>query len=102
MPSGGALCARVWGPLQPANEGIQGKPLAEQAFLEWPRICRGQPSRLHLPENIFVSRTPYDEMQSPEGRVRPHYEAFAGWLARTPPARIAHKREEAERAFHPV
>jgi uncharacterized circularly permuted ATP-grasp superfamily protein len=45
---------------------------------------------------------PYDEMQIPGGGVRPHYEAFAGWLARTPPARIAQKREEAERAFHRV
>ena len=34
--------------------------------------------------------------------MRPHYEAFADWLDRTPPARIAQKREEAERAFHRV
>ena len=49
-----------------------------------------------------MSRAPYDEMQTPEGGVRPHYEAFAGWLGRTPAARIAQKREEAERAFHRV
>src|SRR4029077_18123808 len=30
------------------------------------------------------------------------YQAFAGWLDRTPAARIAQKREEAERAFHRV
>jgi len=41
-------------------------------------------------------------MQTPDGGVRPHYEAFAGWLARTPPARIIQKREEADRAFHRV
>src|SRR5215468_2712511 len=41
-------------------------------------------------------------MQATAGGVRPHYEAFAGWLARTAPARIAQKREEAERAFHRV
>jgi uncharacterized circularly permuted ATP-grasp superfamily protein len=41
-------------------------------------------------------------MQAPDGQARPHYEAFAGWLARTPPDRIAQKREEAERAFHRV
>jgi uncharacterized circularly permuted ATP-grasp superfamily protein len=45
---------------------------------------------------------PYDEMRTPDGDVRPHYQAFADWLARTPPERIAQKREEAERAFHRV
>ncbi len=44
----------------------------------------------------------YDEMQSPDGDVRPHYQAFADWLARTPADRIAQKRGEAERAFHRV
>ncbi len=47
-----------------------------------------------------MSRTSYDEMNTPDGGVRPHYEAFAGWLARTPPGRIVQKREEADRAFH--
>src|SRR5664279_2041252 len=34
--------------------------------------------------------------------VRPHYQAFADWLERTPAEKIAQKREEAERAFHRV
>jgi uncharacterized circularly permuted ATP-grasp superfamily protein len=41
-------------------------------------------------------------MQGPDGAVRPHYQAFADWLARTPADRIAQKRGEAERAFHRV
>jgi uncharacterized circularly permuted ATP-grasp superfamily protein len=41
-------------------------------------------------------------MQLPGGAIRPHYQAFADWLARTPQDRIAQKREEAERAFHRV
>ena len=45
---------------------------------------------------------PYDEMCFPDGRVRPHYRAFADCRERTPPERIAHKRDEAERAFHRV
>jgi uncharacterized circularly permuted ATP-grasp superfamily protein len=57
---------------------------------------------LGLPGNCSVSRIYYDEMRTPEGEVRSHYEAFAGWLARTPPDRIAQKRDEAERAFHRV
>jgi uncharacterized circularly permuted ATP-grasp superfamily protein len=57
---------------------------------------------LQAPENNPVSRPIYDEMLTPDGAVRPHYQAFAGWLERTPPARIAQKREEAERAFHRV
>jgi uncharacterized circularly permuted ATP-grasp superfamily protein len=41
-------------------------------------------------------------MQAPDGTIREHYRPFADWLARTPPARIAQKREEAERAFQRV
>ncbi len=41
-------------------------------------------------------------MQAPDGSVRPHYQPFADWLARTPPDRVAQKREEAEHAFHRV
>ncbi len=47
-----------------------------------------------------MSRLPYDEMRSPDGTIRPHYQAFAGWLERTAAARIAQKREEADHAFH--
>jgi uncharacterized circularly permuted ATP-grasp superfamily protein len=41
-------------------------------------------------------------MRSADGAVRPHYQAFADWLQRTPAAKIAQKRDEAERAFHRV
>jgi uncharacterized circularly permuted ATP-grasp superfamily protein len=41
-------------------------------------------------------------MTAPDGAIRPHYQAFSGWLDRTPANRIAQKREEAERAFHRV
>ena len=41
-------------------------------------------------------------MLTPDGVARPHYRAFADWLERTSPARIAQKRDEAERAFHRV
>ena len=47
-----------------------------------------------------MSRLPYDEMRSEDGTVRPHYGPFADWLAQTSVARIAQKRDEAERAFH--
>ncbi|HVF63026.1 MAG TPA: circularly permuted type 2 ATP-grasp protein [Casimicrobiaceae bacterium] len=46
--------------------------------------------------------TTYDEMRAASGEVREHYRPFADWLGRTPPDRIAQKREEAERAFHRV
>ncbi len=49
-----------------------------------------------------MTSRPYDEMTSPETGVRPHYRAFADWLERTDTARIAQKRDEAERAFHRV
>ena len=41
-------------------------------------------------------------MRTADGEIRPPYQAFAGWLDRTPPDRIAQKRDEAERAFHRV
>jgi uncharacterized circularly permuted ATP-grasp superfamily protein len=47
------------------------------------------------------SRT-YDEMRGVDGSVRAHYRSFADWLERTPPDRIAQKREEAERLFQRV
>src|SRR5574339_55716 len=50
----------------------------------------------------LLSPPPYDEMRTPEGVVKPHYRAFADWLTRTPPDRIAQKRGEAERIFHRV
>ena len=49
-----------------------------------------------------MSSPPYDEMRNGDGRVRDHYRGFADWLDRTPPGRMAQKREEAERAFHRV
>jgi uncharacterized circularly permuted ATP-grasp superfamily protein len=49
-----------------------------------------------------LSGTAYDEMLTPDGAARSHYLPFAGWLERTSPARIAQKRDEAERAFHRV
>jgi uncharacterized circularly permuted ATP-grasp superfamily protein len=53
-------------------------------------------------KKYFVSPSTYDEMRAPEGGIRTPYQAFAGWLERTPADRIAQKREEAERAFHRV
>src|SRR5262252_653906 len=49
-----------------------------------------------------MSASAYDEMRTPDGGIRAHYQAFAGWLGRTPADRIAQKRDEAERAFHRV
>jgi len=49
-----------------------------------------------------MSPPSYDEMRMAEGGLRAHYRAFADWLERTPPDRIAQKRGEAERAFHRV
>jgi uncharacterized circularly permuted ATP-grasp superfamily protein len=51
---------------------------------------------------IRMSSQPYDEMRTGDGGVRAHYRAFADWLDRTSPDRIAQKRGEAERAFHRV
>jgi uncharacterized circularly permuted ATP-grasp superfamily protein len=44
----------------------------------------------------------YNEMYDAAGSLRPHYRAYADWLAATPPERIARKRAEADIAFHRV
>ncbi len=44
----------------------------------------------------------YNEMYDTTGTVRPHYRAYADWLAATPAERIARKRAEADIAFHRV
>jgi uncharacterized circularly permuted ATP-grasp superfamily protein len=44
----------------------------------------------------------YDEMYSTAATVRPHYQAFADWLAQQPPNLIDQKRAEAELNFQRV
>ena len=41
-------------------------------------------------------------MTAPDGTVRPHCRPVADCLALTPPARVTHTRDEAERAFHRI
>ena len=44
----------------------------------------------------------YNEMYDSAGTLRPHYSAFAEWLAGMPPERLERKRAEADTAFHRV
>src|SRR5512141_1656134 len=44
----------------------------------------------------------YNEMYTDERSVRPHYAAFAQWLAETAPERIAQNRQAADLLFHRV
>ncbi len=44
----------------------------------------------------------YNEMVDDAGNLRPHYRAFADWLASMAPDRLARKRAEADTAFHRV
>ncbi len=47
-----------------------------------------------------MTRVFYDEMYDANGRCRPHYCAFAQWLADTPPDELAKRRQEADLLFH--
>ncbi|KRW59922.1 circularly permuted type 2 ATP-grasp protein [Pseudomonas sp. TTU2014-080ASC] len=47
-----------------------------------------------------MARTFYDEMYDASGAVRPHYQAFARWLAGTPEELLAQRRREADLLFH--
>jgi uncharacterized circularly permuted ATP-grasp superfamily protein len=51
---------------------------------------------------MAYSPTLYNEMFDGERTVRAHYEAFAEWLAETPPSRIAQNRHAADLLFHRV
>ena len=44
----------------------------------------------------------YNEMYDSTGTLRPHYRAFAEWLATMPVERLERKRVEADTAFHRV
>src|SRR5512141_2741081 len=44
----------------------------------------------------------YNEMYTADRAVRPHYAAFAQWLAETAPERIAQNRQAADLLFHRV
>lgn len=41
-------------------------------------------------------RSGFDEMYDANGQVRPHYQAFARWLAETPGELLAQRRREAD------
>ena len=47
-----------------------------------------------------MPRTFYNEMYDAHGVVRPHYQAFARWLADTPEELLAQRRREADLLFH--
>ncbi|MEJ1228990.1 circularly permuted type 2 ATP-grasp protein [Pseudomonas sp. CCNWLW56] len=47
-----------------------------------------------------MSRAGFDEMYDAEGQVRPHYRAFAHWLASAPEELLAQRRREADLLFH--
>jgi uncharacterized circularly permuted ATP-grasp superfamily protein len=59
---------------------------------------------LFVVQGLAMNRaTPvYNEMFTDDRAVRPHYAAFAEWLAETPPARIAQNRHAADLLFHRV
>ena len=47
-----------------------------------------------------MARTFFDEMYDAQGACRPHYRAFAQWLADTPQELLAQRRREADLLFH--
>lgn len=49
-----------------------------------------------------MSVTPFDEMHTPNGEVRPHYQDFSRWLEIQTPERLQNKRAEADLIFRRV
>jgi uncharacterized circularly permuted ATP-grasp superfamily protein len=74
-----------------------------------PRCVRGGLFFLHswaarflIYARVMEAAPPFQRDVHRRARVRPHYAAFAEWLAQTPPARIAQNRHAAELLFHRV
>ena len=81
--------------------GIRVSPCAKGVFSSGPPFALQH--RLNQPDRKFPSvPSPLRRNAATDGTVRAHYQAFSDWLDRTTPARIAQKRDEAERAFHRV
>ncbi len=55
-----------------------------------------------MSEATRTGATPYDEMHSADGAVRPHYQPYERWLHEMPRELIDRKRSEADIAFHRV
>jgi len=49
-----------------------------------------------------MSSTPFDEMYTPGGEVRPHYQDFSRWLEMQAPEKLQNKRAEADLIFRRV
>jgi uncharacterized circularly permuted ATP-grasp superfamily protein len=49
-----------------------------------------------------MSSTPFDEMYTPSGEVRPHYQDFSRWLEMQAPEKLQNKRAEADLIFRRV
>lgn len=49
-----------------------------------------------------MSAIPFDEMHTPGGEVRPHYQDFSRWLEHQAPERLQNKRAEADLIFRRV
>ncbi|KYP12278.1 MAG: hypothetical protein A0129_02830 [Limnobacter sp. CACIAM 66H1] len=49
-----------------------------------------------------MSPTPFDEMYTPSGEVRPHYQDFSRWLEMQAPEKLQNKRAEADLIFRRV
>jgi uncharacterized circularly permuted ATP-grasp superfamily protein len=49
-----------------------------------------------------MSATPFDEMHTATGEVRPHYQDFSRWLEMQAPERLQNKRAEADLIFRRV
>ena len=44
----------------------------------------------------------FDEMNGPQGELRPAYEELSRWLKETPPDALEHRRQEAELLFRRI
>lgn len=49
-----------------------------------------------------MSSTPFDEMYTPSGEIRPHYQDFSRWLDMQAPEKLQNKRAEADLIFRRV
>jgi uncharacterized circularly permuted ATP-grasp superfamily protein len=65
------------------------------------RLAHGPP-HVNVATGSTTKPSPYDEMYTADGHVRPPYAGYADWLIREPEAALRQKRTEADSHFHRV
>src|SRR3954471_17327499 len=93
-------------PVFQAGSGALHQNARAQCISRWPGPCYHPVKSctvLHgLEKQSGYMAVAFDEMNGPEGILRPAYEELSRWLKETPPDALEHRRQEAELLFRRI